>query len=91
MLDLIQTMSVVCFIEALANLNDYAELLALSVNDDLPEGKYEFMDYMDDDGQGLTDIPIKTNISISKGALAGNVRRSALHVPHGAAHHITHG
>ena len=66
MLDLIRTMSVAYFTEALVKLNDYAELLALSVMDGLPAGKYEFTDFMDDDGQGFTDIPIKTTISINK-------------------------
>lgn len=67
MLDLIRMMSTTHFINALAKLNDYAELLAQSVLDELPEGKYEFTDFMDDDGQGLADIPIKATISIRKG------------------------
>ena len=66
LLHLIRTMSPASFTDALANLNDYAELLARSVMDKLPEGKYEFSDFMDDDGQGLKDIPIKTTISIRK-------------------------
>ena len=66
MLNLIRTMSVAYFTEALAKLNDYAEVLALSAMDGLPAGKYEFTDFMDDDGQGLTDIPIKTTISINE-------------------------
>ena len=66
MLELVRSMSVTSFKQALVHLNDYAELLALSVMDDLPEGVYEFTDFMDDDGQGLTDIPVKATISISR-------------------------
>jgi N-methylhydantoinase B len=64
--DLILKMSSTVFIDALGKLNDYAELLARSVLDELPGGYYEFTDFMDDDGQELTDIPIKASISINR-------------------------
>lgn len=66
MLNLIQSMSIDSFMEALVKLNDYAESLALSVIYAFPDGKYEFTDYMDDDGQGLTDIPVTITITASR-------------------------
>lgn len=49
--------------QSLVALNDYAEKLALSRLAKLPAGRFEFTDYMDDDGQGETNIPIKVAIT----------------------------
>ena len=50
MVNLISSMSTTSFMEALVKLNDYSESLAMSVIHSFPDGKYEFTDYMDDDG-----------------------------------------
>ena len=62
---LISKMSVDAFKIALSALNDYAASLARSVLSELPEGKYTYTDVMDDDGQGLVNIPIKVTLQIT--------------------------
>jgi len=62
---LIQSMGDMAFKTALSALDDYADSLAQSVLAELPEGQYTFTDIMDDDGQGLCDIPIKATLHIS--------------------------
>ena len=47
----------------LIELNHYAEKLALSRLKDIPDGKYCFTDFMDDDGQGQTNIPVSVTVS----------------------------
>lgn len=63
---LIESMNATLFQSALIALNDYAESMAKSVLTGLPEGKYEFMDFMDDDGQQNFDIPIQVSVNISR-------------------------
>ncbi len=55
------------FQASLKALNDYGARLALATLDTLPEGCYTFVDYLDDDGQGQTKIPIQVQISIDQG------------------------
>jgi len=52
------------FTSALDDLNDYGERLAEPVYAQIPDGEYSFTDYMDDDGQGQSAIPIAVNISV---------------------------
>ena len=47
------------FFEGLQELNQYAEKLARSFYDEIPDGIYEAEDFMDDDGQGQAAIPIR--------------------------------
>lgn len=63
---LIEAMGPESYRRAQAELNDYAETLAASAIADLPAGKYTFTDYMDDDGQGQTDIPIRVTLTIEQ-------------------------
>lgn len=49
---------------SLQALNDYAQRLALNVLNDIPDGRYEFTDYMDDDGLGNQAIPIHVSIEV---------------------------
>lgn len=51
----------------LDEINDYAEQMALAGIRDIPEGSYEFEDFMDDDGTGATDIPIRAVIKAGDG------------------------
>lgn len=55
------------FHRGLAQVNDYAEQLALAGIREIPDGVYIFQDYMDDDGAGNYDIPIQASITISDG------------------------
>lgn len=50
-------------------LQRYAGRVTGEVLSRLPEGEYSFTDYLDDDGWGHEDIPIKVNISISDGRM----------------------
>ncbi|MCF6211355.1 MAG: hydantoinase B/oxoprolinase family protein [Gammaproteobacteria bacterium] len=49
----------------LQQLNDYAERLAQSALSAIPDGEYHFCDWMDDDGCGNTDLPIKVSLHVS--------------------------
>jgi N-methylhydantoinase B len=61
---LIGQLGVARFAQALVELNDYAERLAGSALDDIPDGEYVFTDYLDDDGQGGVDIPIVLRLDV---------------------------
>ena len=54
------------FHTSLAALNDYAERLAKSALQAIPDGDYYFSDMMDDDGLGSTNIVIQANVKISE-------------------------
>lgn len=54
------------FLCSLDNVNDYAERLAKTGLSAIPDGCYEYEDYMDDDGHGSRNIKIKTTITIDK-------------------------
>ncbi|HKF95646.1 MAG TPA: hydantoinase B/oxoprolinase family protein, partial [Gammaproteobacteria bacterium] len=54
---------------ALAKLNDYAERLARATLNDIPQGRYEFTDYMDDDGLGNRDLPIRAAVTVTADAI----------------------
>jgi N-methylhydantoinase B len=62
--ELISQSSEDTWLQALIDLNDYAEKLAFSNLKKIPEGCYSFTDVLDDDGQGQEDIPIKATITI---------------------------
>ncbi|WP_455366668.1 hydantoinase B/oxoprolinase family protein [Kaarinaea lacus] len=61
---LVKEMGLDAFHVAVAELNAYAERLALSALSQIPTGVYEFEDVMDNDGLGNKDIPIKVRISV---------------------------
>jgi len=66
---LLEQMGTQAFQQGLTALNDYAERMALSALSRLPKGDYDFVDYMDDDGQGNFDLAIQVNIHVSDDAL----------------------
>ena len=53
--------------EAGFELLDYSERIMRDVIRQIPEGVYEFEDYLDDDGVGTREIPIRATITISRG------------------------
>ena len=61
----------------LAEYNDYARELAASALRELPDGRYEFTDVLDDDGQGNTDLAIACCIDIDNGRIAVDFSGSA--------------
>jgi N-methylhydantoinase B len=48
--------------EYMAHLQDYAERAMLALLAQIPLGRYEFVDYLDSDGFGAADIPIRVAI-----------------------------
>jgi len=57
------------FLRGLWEINNYAEQLALAGISNIPDGVYEFQDFMDDDGAGNYDIAIRASVTISRGKI----------------------
>jgi len=51
------------------SLQSWAKSLVLQSLASIPNGKYEFEDYLDDDGHGQTDILIKVTVSVQDDAV----------------------
>ncbi len=62
-------------------LIDYSERIMSQVIADIPDGQYEYTDYMDDDGLGTKDIPIKLRLEIRGEQARLDFRQSADQVP----------
>jgi N-methylhydantoinase B len=62
---IIENLGIDAYLAALKELNDYAERLARAALNDIPSGRYEFIDYMDDDGLGNRDIPIHITVTMA--------------------------
>jgi len=54
------------------DLNAYANKLATASLSKLPNGEYSFVDFMDDDGQGNTDLKIQLKLSINNGHIVAD-------------------
>ena len=65
--NLIGTSGLKNYQSGLVLLNEYAERLALSALEQIPDGCYVFSDVMDDDGLGNTDINITCRIEMDNG------------------------
>jgi N-methylhydantoinase B len=64
--ELIDTMGSQVFEESLIDLNDYAERLARSTLNAIPDGEYRFSDVMDDDGLGDEDLTIAVTLRVKQ-------------------------
>lgn len=62
------------------HLIDYAETLVRKQLSEIPDGRYEFADTMEDDGFGNTDIPIQVSIEITGDHAAIDFTKSAAQV-----------
>lgn len=62
---LVKEQGIETYQQNLIALDEYAQRLALSSLKKLPEGVFEFTDYMDDDGLGHENIKIQASITIS--------------------------
>lgn len=51
--------------EASIKLLEYSERIMRAVIHDIPNGKYKFTDYLDDDGQGTENIEIRVTLNIN--------------------------
>lgn len=65
------------FVAGIAALNDYAGRLARAALAEVPTGRYTFTDYLDDDGQGHRDIPIKVTLDISNDGIVADFTGTA--------------
>lgn len=63
--------------QALRQLNDYGERVALSALAEVPVGVYSFCDYMDDDGAGAVDIPITVSLTVSSNSIEADFSGTA--------------
>ncbi len=64
LLETMEKYSVETVREAGAQLLDYGEKIMREVIGDVPDGEYEFTDFLDDDGAGTENIPIKVRLKI---------------------------
>lgn len=75
--ELVGSLSAESFEQFQRALNDYAEQLALSHWQAIPDGQYHFQDLMDDDGLGHYDIPIKVTLRVNKGKILADFTGTA--------------
>jgi len=61
---LVEESAVIEFDKRERGLQAWAETLVLQSFSEIPNGRYQFEDLLDDDGQGQTDIPIKVAIHV---------------------------
>ncbi len=67
--ELISSFGIAKYLQSVADLNSYASELARASFRKLPNGRYCFEDFLDDDGQGTTDISLKVSIEILDGQI----------------------
>jgi len=65
--ELVERMGSQKFRAGLVELNAYGERLAREVYREIPDGCYSFVDYLDDDGQGTVDIPVRVSVTARAG------------------------
>ena len=65
MQELLEKYSLLKINNAASGLLDYGERLMRSAIGKIPDGDYVFTDYLEDDGAGTQDIPIKAKINVS--------------------------
>jgi N-methylhydantoinase B len=68
------------FRDALTALNSYAERLAVNALAAIPDGDYAFEDWLDDDGQGHQDIPIRVQLAVRAGRVHADFSGTASQV-----------
>src|SRR5262249_40064041 len=62
-------------------LLEYSHAFMSRVIDGIPDGEYQFEDFLDDDGAGTVRIPIRATVRISGNRAIVDLRDSALQVP----------
>ncbi|TDX99348.1 hydantoinase B/oxoprolinase family protein [Thiohalophilus thiocyanatoxydans] len=79
--ELIAPLGKAAFVSALAQLNDYAERLARTALTAIPDGDYAFVDYLDDDGLGHTDLAIAVKLRVRAGEVSVDFEGTAPQTP----------
>ena len=72
--ELVEKTGEVQFSQALGELNDYGRQIACSMIANIPNGNYTFTDYMDDDGQGDSDLAICVSLQVGDDGIPVRVR-----------------
>ncbi len=62
--ELVEVMGTEAYAVALRELNEYGERMARQALEQLPDGRYRFTDYLDDDGLGTRDIRLCVELLI---------------------------
>ncbi|WP_455203815.1 hydantoinase B/oxoprolinase family protein [Kaarinaea lacus] len=62
-------------------LNDYAERIAHTALDAIPDGRYQFKDVLDDDGLGHTDLAINVSVNVKGHHIDVNFDGTAAQTP----------
>ncbi len=75
--ELIKTLGKKKFIQSLRELNQYGERIARSTIGRIPDGEYLFTDYMEDDGQGSRDLPIRVSLRVAGEAVTADFAGTA--------------
>jgi N-methylhydantoinase B len=78
---LVETLGPAGYGAALADLNAYGERLARASLASIPDGVYDFEDWLDDDGQGTLDIPIRLRMEVSGSGVHLDFSGTAPQVP----------
>ncbi|SCZ57162.1 hydantoinase B/oxoprolinase family protein [Thiohalomonas denitrificans] len=79
--ELVESLGVERYRSSLAELNDYAERLARSALEAIPDGHYAFTDYLDDDGKGHVDLPICATVTVEGGRIHVDFTGTAAQTP----------
>ncbi|WP_303906269.1 hydantoinase B/oxoprolinase family protein [Thiohalomonas denitrificans] len=79
--ELVDSLGVERYRSSLAELNDYAERLARSALEAIPDGRYAFTDYLDDDGKGHVDLPICVTVAVEDGRIHVDFAGTAAQTP----------
>jgi len=66
--------------QAILELNAYGERLARSSLAEIPPGQYRFEDYMDGDGLGHHDVPIRLSLQIDSAGVLADFSGTAMQV-----------
>ena len=66
---LIDELEVSQFQQLIDQVFEYSRAMAVSQLKRIPNGDYAAIDFMDDDGLGAVDIPIKVNVSVDNGCI----------------------
>lgn len=71
--ELLQSEGVETWASRFEMLMDYSEQLTRAALSQIPHGEYEFTDYLDDDGRGKRDLPIRVRV-VAPAFGAGTIR-----------------
>lgn len=77
LLDTVRKYSLESVKDASGKLLDYSKELMRGVISSIPDGNYLFIDYLDDDGAGTFDIPLKVRITVKGDKVSLDFRGSS--------------